>query len=135
VILVGAFSGGIVPRTALTPTSLGGGDVADPTGTTIDSTLVTNGVVINSADPTRTVLRVNNSAGSTKKVTIRAGDAGGAAWMRTQGDTEVSVAASGTHWIGPLSEARYSQSGGKLHVDFESGFTGTVTAFQLSRGL
>jgi len=124
-----------VARTSLTPTSLGGNDVADPTGTTIDSTLVTNGVVINSADPSRTVLRVTNSAGSTKKVTIRAGGADGPAWMRTQGDTEVPVATTATRWIGPLSEARYSQHGGKLHVDFESGFTGTVTAFKLARGI
>lgn len=122
-------------RTSLTPTAFGGGDVADPTGTAIDSTLVTNGVVINSADPSRTVLRVANSAGSAKKVTVRAGDAGGPAWMRTQGDTEVSVGASGTRWLGPFSEARYSQSGGKLHIDFETGFTGTITAFQLGRGI
>ncbi|MET9444992.1 hypothetical protein [Streptomyces sp. NPDC006610] len=122
-------------RTALTPVSFGGGDIADPTGTTIDSTLVTNGVVINSADPSRTVLRVTNSAGTAKKVTIRAGGTDGPAWMRTLGDSEVTVGAGATRWIGPLSEARYTQHGGKLHVDFESGTTGTVTAFQLARGI
>ncbi|MEU0991278.1 hypothetical protein [Streptomyces sp. NPDC005953] len=124
-----------MPRTALTPTSLGGADVADPTGTAIDSTLVSNGVVINTADPSRTMLRVANSAGSAKKVTIRAGGKDGPAWMRTQGDTEVSVAASGTRWIGPFSEARYLQHGGKLHIDFETGFTGAITAFKLARSL
>ncbi|MFL3869248.1 hypothetical protein LT966_21855 [Streptomyces griseobrunneus] len=124
-----------MPRTALTPTNLGVTDVADPTGTAIDSTLVTNGVVINTADPSRTVLRVANSAGSAKKVTVRAGGKDGPAWMRTQGDTEVSVGASGTRWIGPFSEARYLQHGGKLNIDFESGFTGTVTAFKLARSL
>lgn len=122
-------------RTALTPTSLSGSDVADPAGTTIDATLVTNGVVINSADPSRTFLRVTNSAGSAKKVTIRAGGKDGPAWMRSQGDTEVSVAASGTRFLGPLAEARYLQHGGKLNVDFESGFTGTITAFKLARSL
>ncbi|MYR36365.1 hypothetical protein GTX14_04765 [Streptomyces sp. SID4944] len=124
-----------MPRTALTPTNLGATDVADPTGTAIDSTLVTNGVVINAADPSRTMLRVANSAGSTKKITIRAGGKDGPAWMRTQGDTEVSVAASGTRWIGPFSEARYLQHGGKLNLDFESGFTGTITAFKIARHL
>lgn len=124
-----------MPRTALTPTTLGTTDVADPTGTTIDSTLVTNGVVINTADPSRTVLRVTNSAGSTKKVTVRAGGKDGPAWMRTQGDTEVSVATTATRWIGPFSEARYVQHGGKLHIDFETGFTGTITALQLKRSL
>ena len=122
-------------RTALTPTNLAGSDLADPTGTTIDATLVTNGVVINSADPSRTFLRVTNSAGSAKKVTIRAGGKDGPAWMRTQGDTEVSVAASGTRLIGPFSEARYLQHGGKLNIDFESGFTGAITAFKLARSL
>ncbi|NEB42263.1 hypothetical protein [Streptomyces sp. SID14515] len=124
-----------MPRTALTPTNLGVTDVADPTGTAIDSTLVTNGVVINAADPSRIVLRVANSAGSAKKVTVRAGGKDGPAWMRTQGDTEVSVGASGTRWVGPFSEARYLQHGGKLNIDFESGFTGTITAFKLSRSL
>lgn len=122
-------------RTALTPTSLSGGDVADPAGTTIDATLVTNGVVINSADPSRTVLRVTNSAGTAKKVTVRAGGADGPAWMRTQGDLEVSVAAGATRWIGPLSEARYSQHGGKLNIDFETGTTGTVAALKMGRGI
>lgn len=122
-------------RTALTPTSLAGSDLADPAGTTIDATLVTNGAVINTADPSRTVLRVTNSAGSAKKVTMRAGAKDGPAWMRTQGDTEVSVAASGTRWLGPFSEARYLQHGGKLNIDFESGFTGTITAFKLARSL
>jgi hypothetical protein len=124
-----------VARTALTPSSLGGGDIADPAGTTIDSTLVTNGVVINTADPSRTVLRVTNSAGSTKKATVRAGGTDGPAWMGVQGDYDTSVAASGTRWIGPFSEARYLQHGGKLNIDFESGFTGTITAFKLARGI
>lgn len=122
-------------RTSLTPTNLGGGDLADPTGTTIDATLVTNGVVINTADPSRTVLRVNNSAASAKKVFVRAGGTDGPAWMGVQGDQEVSVPAGGTRWIGPFSEARFLQHGGKLHVDFESGTTGTVTAFKQARGL
>ena len=122
-------------RTALTPTALGSTDVADPTGTTVDSTLVTNGAVINTADPSRTILRITNSAGAAKKLTIRAGGKDGPAWMRSQGDTDVSVAASGTRWVGPFSEARYLQHGGKLNLDFESGFTGTITAFKLNRSL
>lgn len=122
-------------RTALTPTSLSGPGIADPAGTTIDATLVTNGVVINTADPSRTVLKVTNSAGSAKKVTVRAGGKDGPAWMRTQGDTDESVGASATRWLGPFSEARYLQHGGKLNIDFESGFTGTITAFKLARSL
>ncbi|NEA52421.1 hypothetical protein [Streptomyces sp. SID10815] len=122
-------------RTSLTPTSLSGGDLADPAGTTIDSTLVTNGVVINSADPSRTVLRVTNSAGAAKKVTVKAGGTDGPAWMGVQGDYDTSVGASGTRWIGPFSEARYIQHGSKMFLDFESGFTGTITVFQVARGL
>jgi hypothetical protein len=106
-----------VARTSLTPTSLGGGDLADPAGTTIDSTLVTNGVVVNTADPSRT------------------GGTDGPAWMGVQGDYDTSVATTATRWIGPFSEARYLQHGGKLNIDFESGFTGTITAFKLTRGI
>ncbi|GAB3169829.1 hypothetical protein [Streptomyces incanus] len=104
---------------------------ADPAGTTIDATLVTNGVVINAADFERTLLRVRNTAGSSKTVTVRAGDSS-AAWMAAQGDLAAPVAAdNGETFLGPFTSARFQQAGGKLHVDFQSGTTGTITALKL----
>lgn len=110
------------------------GRLADPAGTTIDSTLVTNGVVISDADPERTLIRVTNSAASGKQVTVRAGS-GSQSWMAGSGDATQSVGASSTSWLGPFTSARFQQRGSKLHLDFESGTTGTVTVFRLPRAL
>lgn len=121
-------------RTAVTPTALTpNGHTTDVAGTTIDATLVSNGVVINSADPERTVLRVANTAGSGKNVIVRTGS-GTQSWMAGQGDLTVQVAATtGKEWVGPFTSARFQQSGSKIYVDFESGFTGTLTVFKLPK--
>lgn len=103
-------------------------------GTAIDSTLVTNGVVIEDADPSRSVIRVINTAGTAKNVTVRAG-ANPPAWRAGQGDLVMSVPAGEQAWIPPLTEARYMQAGSKVHVDFEAGFTGRVTPFKLARNI
>jgi hypothetical protein len=118
-----------VSYTALTPN----GNTSDVAGTTIDATLVTNGVVINGVDPERTLLRVANTAGTEKDVIVRTGS-GVQSWMAGQGDLTVPVAAStGKEFVGPFTSARFQQAGSKLHVDFESGFTGTITVFKLPK--
>jgi hypothetical protein len=118
-----------VSYTALTPN----GHTSDVAGTTIDSTLVTNGVVINDVDPERTVLRVANTATGAKNVLVRTGT-GTQSWMAGQGDLTVSVGANtGKEWVGPFTSARFQQKGTKLYVDFESGFTGTITVFKLPK--
>ncbi|MEV5854643.1 MULTISPECIES: hypothetical protein [Streptomyces] len=120
-----------VPYTPLVPNN----HLTDPAGTTIDSTLVTNGVVINNIDPEHTLIRVTNTAGSAKNVTVKAGS-GTAAWMAGQGDLVQSVAlTSGVEWLGPFTSARFQQQGSKLHVDFASGHTGAITVFKLPRAL
>jgi hypothetical protein len=121
-------------RTAVSYTALSpNGHTTDVAGTTIDSTLVSNGVVINDVDPERTLLRINNTATGAKNVTVKTGS-GTQSWMAGQGDLTVSVGANtGKEWVGPFTSARFQQRGSKLYVDFESGFTGTITVFKLPK--
>jgi len=122
-------------RTAVTPTPFNpNGHTTDVAGTTIDSTLVSNGVVINNVDPERTLIRITNTAGTDKVVTVKAGT-GVQSWMAGQGDLTTTVAAtSGKEFIGPFTSARFQQAGSKLYVDFASGTTGTITVFKLPKG-
>ncbi|MGW8702840.1 hypothetical protein ACWGOK_39045 [Streptomyces eurythermus] len=118
-----------VSYTAITPN----GHTTSPAGTTIDSTLVTNGVVINGVDPERTLLRVTNTATGAKNVTVKTGT-GSQSWMAGQGDLTVAVGANtGSEFVGPFTSARFQQRGSKLYIDFESGFTGTLTVFKLPK--
>lgn len=128
-------------RTAVTPTTLSANAVssANPAGTTIDSTLVTNGVVISGVPLEELFLRVTNTAAATKVLTVQSGD-DPPAEMQGQGDlTQTFAAGNGTpqvHYVGPLTSARFIQNGaeaGQVHVDFESGFTGTFEAFRIPR--
>ncbi|MBL3664526.1 hypothetical protein JL475_00500 [Streptomyces sp. M2CJ-2] len=123
-----------MPRTAVPYSKLvANGHLTSPAGTTIDATLVTNGVVINGVDPERTLLRVNNTAASAKTVTVRAG-AGRQSWLAGSGDYVQSVGANtGSELLGPFTSARFQQRGSTMHVDFESGFTGTITVLQLPK--
>ena len=121
-------------RTAVTPVAFTpNGHTSDVAGTTIDATLVTNGVVINTADPEHTVLRITNTATGAKNVIVRTGT-GSQSWMAGQGDLTVSVGANtGKEFVGPFTSAHYQQRGSKLYIDFESGFTGTITAFKMPK--
>lgn len=121
-------------RTAVSYSPLvANGHLTSPTGTTIDATLVTNGVVISKVDPERTLLRVTNTAGAAKNVTVKAG-AGSQAWMAGAGDYVQSVGATtGNEFLGPFTSARFQQKGSMLYVDFESGFTGTLTVLKLPK--
>lgn len=123
-----------MPRTAITPVPLvRGGSVVQPTGTTIDATLVTNGVVIARANFKRTIFRVDNTAATPKNVIVRSGDYPLASLGR-QGDTTQSVTNATTRWFGPYDSGRFAQDpGGDLHIDFEAGTTGTIQAFKLPK--
>lgn len=125
-----------MPRTAVSYTPLvPNSHLTDPAGTTIDSTLVTNGVVINNVDPEHTLIRVTNTHSAAHNVTVKAGS-GSAAWMAGQGDLVQSVAlTSGVEWLGPFTSARFQQQGSKMYVDFASGHTGSITVFKLPRAL
>lgn len=109
------------------------GHLTDVAGTTIDATLVTNGVVINGADPERTLIRVANTAGTDKVVTVKTGT-GAQSWMAGQGDSATTVTATtGKEFLGPFTSARFQQQGSKLYVDFAAGTTGTITVFKLPK--
>jgi hypothetical protein len=105
-------------------------NLSDPAGTALDAT---NDHTIANAVPELTVLRVTNTSGSDRIVTVKAstGDPG---WRRGQGDLTVTVAAtSGVQWIGPLSSSKYLQPDGSLSIDIVASHTGTITAFKLPR--
>jgi hypothetical protein len=121
-------------RTALAYSALvANGSLTTPAGTTIDATLVTNGVKIVAGMPERTILRVTNTHGADHAVTIKAG-AYPPAVAAGQGDLAVTVpATSGDVLIGPVESGRFLQSNGEIWVDFATGFTGTVTALRVPR--
>lgn len=134
-------------RTTVNPTALvGNGSIDIPAGTTINSTLVTNGVNIplsNSNIPSGpaardTFLYVTNTAGADKTVTVRAGVGGGItpgpAFRSGLGDLTVTCkTATGGCIIGPLESARFAQLDGSINVDFGSGLTGALTVFQVPK--
>jgi hypothetical protein len=118
-------------RTAVTPAAGVRNGAVAPTKTTIDSTLVSNGVTIAVPQPEKLSIRVaNTDSGGAHNIIIRAaadvpGNSG--AWMAGQGDLTVSVAAStGVQVITGVDSARFSQPDGSLFIDFSSGFAGTL---------
>lgn len=127
-----------MPRTAVVPRALvPNGNLIGTTGaTTIDATLVTNGVVVDAAKPELMLIRVTNTEGSTNTVTIKAGD-NPPAIAAGLGDLVVTVAAtSGVQYIGPFESGRFLQGGadvGDLHIDFETGMTGAIDILTFPR--
>lgn len=130
-------------RTAITPRALvANGGLNGATGaTTIDSTLVTNGAVVNGVEPERTIIRVTNTEGSTNVVTVKAGDYP-PAMAQGQGDIAVTVAATtGVQFIGPFESGRVLKKlddasvnrGGSMYIDFETGMTGAIDVLLLPK--
>jgi hypothetical protein len=116
-----------MPRTAVTPAQGTRNGGVTPTSTTIDSTLVTNGVVIADADPEKLVIRVANTHSAAHAVTVRAGDTIYPAILSGEGDLAVTVAlTSGVTEFAALDSMRFLQSDGSLLIDFATGFTGTL---------
>jgi hypothetical protein len=101
--------------------------------TTIDATLVTNGVSVTAAKPERTLIRVTNTEGSTNTVTIQSG-AYPPALASGLGDLVVTVAATtGVQYLGPFEGGRFKQADGTLWIDFEAGMTGTIDVLEMPR--
>lgn len=127
-----------MPRTAVVPRALvPNGNLIGSTGsTTIDAALVTAGVVVDNAKPELMLIRVTNTEGSTNTVTIAAGD-NPPALAAGLGSLVVTVAATtGVQYIGPFESGRFLQGGadmGDLHIDFESGMTGTIDILTFPR--
>jgi hypothetical protein len=125
-------------RTAIVPSALApNSNLSDATsggsalGTTIDSTLVTNGATIApGVSPEHLILLVSNTTAGALTVTLRAGNRfqGGA------GDLVLPVAAApGTSWLGPFASARILQADGSVSIDFATGFTGSIKALKYPR--
>lgn len=125
-----------MPRTAVAYRSLvANGSLNSATGpTTVDATLVTNGVVVNAAKPELTLLRVTHTDATAHDLIVRAGDYPPALGAG-QGDLTVEVAATtGARYFGPFESGRFLQSDGALHIDFETGFAGTIDILLIPRG-
>lgn len=124
-----------MPRTAVVPRALvANGNLIGTSGaTTIDATLVTNGVSVTGAIPEQTVIRVTNTEASTNTVTVQSG-AVPPALAGGLGDLVVTVAATtGVQFIGPLESGRFMQADGSLWLDFESGMTGSIDILTVPR--
>lgn len=119
-------------RTALPYSTLvANSNLTDPAGTTIDQA---NGMVISASRPELTLLRVANTNGSNRVVTIKAGDSPPAI-AAGLGNLDVTVAATtGVQWIGPFESGRFIQNDGTIEIDFAASFAGTITAFKVPRG-
>lgn len=92
--------------------------------TTIDATLVTNGLDItnffDTNEGTRAIL-VTNAESSAKTVTIKEGTG-----VNATGDLAVSVPATTQLLIGNLVSSKYDQGDGSLFIDFATGMTGSI---------
>jgi hypothetical protein len=116
-------------RTAIPITALAANaGVNTGAGTAVD---VANGHAIAAASETdRLLLRVTNTSGSIRVVTVKAGSR----FRAGVGDLTVSVpATTGDMLIGPLESARFVQADGGVDVDLAAGHTGAVWAFRLPK--
>lgn len=95
--------------------------------TTVDATLVTNGLCLTNYTSKNgdVFIRVKNTAASAKKVYVRKG-----VFPRAFADLIVTVPlTSGDQIIKIGDGARYKQADGNIYVDFETGFTGSIEAY------
>jgi hypothetical protein len=127
-------------RTNLPVTNLtANGAVLNSAGTTIDATNGMNIAISTTGIPAggnadRLVLYVQNTAGATKTVTVKAG-ANPPSFRKDLGDITTGnlSATTGTAFIGPFDVSRVLQADGSVNVDFASGTTGTIWALLLPR--
>ena len=106
-----------------------GAHTADPTPDAIDAA---NDMVLSGYDPARVVFRIKNTFAGAKEITIAAGDnpPASVAALNMQ-----SYAQNAVKWVWAAPGARHCQDDGVIHVDFEAGTTGEITAFILPLGL
>lgn len=106
-------------------------ELADPAGSAINDG-AGEGHFIEAAEPEKTLLRVVTAAGGGGDITVVAGDYP-PALASGQGDLVVTLGAEETNWLGPFESGRFMRGDGRLHIDFESGADGTITAFRVPR--
>lgn len=122
-----------MPRTALTPTSLvPNSSIAQPAATTIDATLVTNGVEVAVGSTETLWVEVTQTHAAAKVITVQPGanppalDAGQGALTRSMVQNAVAL-------FGPFSSGRFVQAGSTLHIDFEASTTGSMRVYRMPR--
>jgi len=120
-------------RTAITPVALSkNAGVAMATAESATAVDQANGMIIDGANPEKLLIRVTNTAAAAHGIIIRAGDSLYPAVASGQGDLNVQVAlTTGVDYVGPFDSARFLQSDGSLHIDFEAGFAGKIVAVSL----
>lgn len=138
-------------RTVITPTALVGETAAaSGAGTTIDSTLVSNGVSIKAEGLTgRLLIRIVNTAVASKVATLKGAPASSGYgvnpgsdyhFLAAKGDMAITCATDTELTLTGLESARFAQADdaatpnkGALLIDLASGFTGTLWVFLLPK--
>ena len=105
------------------------------TATTVDSTLVTAGLSVtdffNTEEPR---IHIYNSAAGAKNLTLVA-STDARAIKGGIGNKVIAVPAGETHVIDQIEAARFMQADNALYVNFETGFTGTITPVGTDKGI
>lgn len=119
-------------RDAVAITALASGAAtATPVGTTITPANGANIAAV--GDTNRLVVRVTNTAGAEHTVTFKAGTSNPPAVRKGLGDLAIPVAASGDVMV-ILESARFEKPDGSIDVDYETGFTGKISAVRVPKG-
>lgn len=104
------------------------------TATTIDATLVTNGLAVtnffNSKDAK---LIISNTTGSDKAITLVAGTSAKCI-KKDIGNKEITITNATTKFIDQIESARFDSADGDLYVNFATGMTGTIYAIGTKHG-
>jgi hypothetical protein len=115
-----------MPRTAVPIGNMVMNGIQTPGTTAVDPA---NGHELAWGKTDHFVLEVNNTAGTAKNVTLKAGTDKSVAGQAGLGDLVLQVPNAARRRLGPFEKARFTQPDGKLYVDLEAGITGTIDAF------
>jgi hypothetical protein len=119
-----------MPRTSVALTALTLNDGVVSGATAVDPT---NGHTIPvGGETSNIVLEVNNTAGASKNVTIKAGNNPPA--LRSGIGDKVIAVTNGTRKLITVESARFVQADGAIYVDLEAAITGTIAAYQIPAG-
>lgn len=96
---------------------------------------VSNGAVINAGGSTRGLfLRVTNTNGSDRVLTVKAGD-NPPSLNSGKGDITATVVATTGDVLLSMEGARVLQDDGTINVDFAASFAGKIWAFRVPKGV
>lgn len=119
-------------RTALTPTAeVANTFTAKAAGTAIAGLVADGASVVGPLETLR--IEVEHTTASEKDVTISAGDSPPALEAGVGSVVQAFAAGDSTPVIKVLdgvTSGRFSQSDGKIHIDFETGMTGTIRVYR-----